>query len=154
MVAIQYSYIGLMNIIAVTVQQPTQVTSCCNLLLLVRRLSFSSRSARTSFSQVQRVFIVEHCLSSRSYLNCQNSFRDTFSDPSVPNKPAECRLANRFWSLQKSFIGLHKIRNVVNACIAEPVGVSQTLVKMLFLCLLSSTFLFFFYKKMCQEWVL
>jgi hypothetical protein len=59
----------------VTIQEPTHVTSCCNLLAPFRQLSFNSRSARTSFSQVQRVFIVEHCLASRSYLTCQNEFR-------------------------------------------------------------------------------
>jgi hypothetical protein len=37
----------------VTIQEPMQVTSCCNL---------------------QRVFIAEHYLASRSYLTCQNEF--------------------------------------------------------------------------------
>jgi hypothetical protein len=64
----------------VTIREPTQVTSCCNLLAPVRQLSFNSRSARIYFSHVQRVFIVEHYLVSRSYLSYQNEFRDTFPD--------------------------------------------------------------------------
>jgi hypothetical protein len=93
---------------AVTIQKPTQVTSCCNLLAPVRQLSFNSRSARMSFSQVQRVFIVERYLASRSYLTCQNEFRDTFSDSPVPNKSTISRLVNRFLSLQKHFTRLHQ----------------------------------------------
>jgi hypothetical protein len=80
----------------VTIQESMQVTTCCNLLAPVRRLSFNSRSSRMSFSQVQRVFIVELCLASRSYLTCQNEFRDTFSDSPVPNKSTVSRLVNRF----------------------------------------------------------
>jgi hypothetical protein len=49
-----------------------------------------------SFSQVQRVFIVEHYLASRSYLTCQNGFWDTFPDSPVPNKSTVSRLVNRF----------------------------------------------------------
>jgi hypothetical protein len=47
-----------------------------------------------SFSQVQRVFIVEHYLASRSYLTLQNEFRDTFPDSPVQNKPTISRLVN------------------------------------------------------------
>jgi hypothetical protein len=79
----------------VTIQEPTQVTSC-NLLAPVRQLSSNSRSARMSFSQVQWVFIVEHYLASRSYKTCQNEFRDTFPDSPVPNKSTVSRLVNRF----------------------------------------------------------
>jgi transposase len=49
-----------------------------------------------SFSQVQRVFIVKHHLASRSYLACQNEFRDTFPDSPVPNKSTISCLVNRF----------------------------------------------------------
>jgi Fe2+ or Zn2+ uptake regulation protein len=42
------------------------------------------------------VFIVEHCLASRSYLTYQNEFRDTFTDCPVPNKSTIPRLVNRF----------------------------------------------------------
>jgi hypothetical protein len=73
-----------------------KVTSCCNLLLPVCQLSFNSWSAKMSFSQVQRVFIVEHYLTSRSYLTCQNEFRDTFSDSSVPNILTVSHLVNCF----------------------------------------------------------
>jgi hypothetical protein len=62
--------------------------------------------ARMYFSQVQRVFIVENYLACRSYITCQNEFRDTFPDSPVPNK-AISRLLNRFRSLQKIFAGLH-----------------------------------------------
>jgi hypothetical protein len=80
----------------VTIQAPTQVTSCCNLLAPIRQLSSKSRNARMSFSQEQRVFIVEHHLASRSYLTCQNEFRDAFPDSPVPNKSTISRLVNRF----------------------------------------------------------
>jgi hypothetical protein len=54
MVEIQYNLIGLINThIAVTIQEPTYVTSCYNLLAPVGQLSSNSRSARMSFSQVQ-----------------------------------------------------------------------------------------------------
>jgi hypothetical protein len=49
-----------------------------------------------SFSQVQRVFIVEHYLASRSYLTCKNEFKDAFPDSPVPNKSTVSRLVNRF----------------------------------------------------------
>jgi hypothetical protein len=75
----------------VTIQEPVQVTSCCN-LALVCQLSLNSRSARMSFSRVQRVFIVEHYLASRSYVTCQNEF----SDPPVLNRSTICRLVKRF----------------------------------------------------------
>jgi transposase len=42
------------------------------------------------------VFIVEHYLASRSYLTCQNEFRDTFPDSPVPNRSTVSRLVNRF----------------------------------------------------------
>jgi hypothetical protein len=80
----------------VTIQEPTQVTSCCNLFGPVCQLSSNSRIAKMSFSQVQRVFIVEHYLASRSYLTCHSEFRDTFPDSPVPNKSTISRLVNRF----------------------------------------------------------
>jgi hypothetical protein len=49
-----------------------------------------------SFPQVQRVFIVEHCLASRSYLTCLNVFRNTFFDSLVSNNSTVSRLVNRF----------------------------------------------------------
>jgi hypothetical protein len=49
-----------------------------------------------SFSQVQRVFIFEHYLASRSYLTCQNQFRDTFPDSPAPDKSTVSRQVNRF----------------------------------------------------------
>jgi hypothetical protein len=69
---------------------------------------FNSRSARMSFSQVQRVFIVQHYLASRSYLTCQNEFRDTFLVSPVPNRSTVSRLVNRFRSLQKHFTELYQ----------------------------------------------
>jgi transposase len=49
-----------------------------------------------SFSQVQRVFVVEHYLASRSYSTSQNEFSETFPDSPVPNKSTISRLVNRF----------------------------------------------------------
>jgi hypothetical protein len=74
-----------------------------------------------SFSQEQRVFIVEHYLASRSYLTCQNEFRDTFPDSPVPNKSIVSRLVNRFrdtGSVQKLFTGLHQI-DEKNGCMCQ-----------------------------------
>jgi hypothetical protein len=80
----------------VTTQEQTQVTWCCNLLAPVRQLSSNSRSGRMVSSQVQRVFIVEHHLASRSYSTRQNEFRDTFPDSPAPNKSTLSRLVNHF----------------------------------------------------------
>jgi hypothetical protein len=97
MVAIQYNSTGLINTqYRCDYTGAHAVMSCCNLLSSVRKLSSNSRSTRLSFSQVQRVFIVEHYLASRSYLTCQNEFRDTFPDFPVPNKSTISRLVNRF----------------------------------------------------------
>jgi hypothetical protein len=92
----------------VTVQQPTQVTSCCNLLAPVRRLSSNSRSARMSFWKARRVSIVEQCLPSCSYQTCQNEFMDIFHNSLVPKKSKVSRLVNRFLSLQKFFTEMHR----------------------------------------------
>jgi hypothetical protein len=60
------------------------------------------------FSQVQRVFIIEHYLASRSYLTCQKEFRDTFPDSPVPNKSTISRLVNRFCHYRYSSPGCIK----------------------------------------------
>jgi hypothetical protein len=81
-----------------------------------------------SLSQVQRVFIEEHYLASRSYLTCQNEFRDTFPDSLVPNKSTVSRLVNRFrdtGSLHR--VALH-MRKSANASIAERGGHFQHLI--------------------------
>jgi transposase len=51
---------------------------------------------RFFFSQDQRVFILEHYLSTRSYAECQNAFRNYFPDSLVPNKSTIQRLVERF----------------------------------------------------------
>jgi hypothetical protein len=91
-----------------TIPEPTQVTSCCNLLAPVRQLSFNSRNARMSFSQAQRVFIVEHYLASRSYVTCQNEFRDTFLDSPVPSKSTVSCLVKRLRHCRNSSPGCIK----------------------------------------------
>jgi hypothetical protein len=48
------------------------------------------------YSQDQRVFILEHYFSSRSYAECQNAFRNSFPDSVVPNKSTIQRLVERF----------------------------------------------------------
>jgi hypothetical protein len=48
------------------------------------------------FSQDQRVFILEHYFSTRSYAECQNAFRNYFPDTLVPNKSTIQRLVERF----------------------------------------------------------
>jgi hypothetical protein len=50
----------------------------------IRHLSSDNGTERMSFSQRQRVFIVEHNLANLSHLNCQNYFMDTLSDYPVP----------------------------------------------------------------------
>jgi transposase len=79
----------------VTIQEPTQVTSCCN-LLASPSVVFQQSKSKMSFSQVQRLFIIEHYLASRSYFTCQNEFRDTFPDSPLSNKSTIYRLVNRF----------------------------------------------------------
>jgi hypothetical protein len=68
----------------------------CSRQSVIFQLSFNSRSARMSFSQVQQIFVVEHYLASRSYLTCQNKFRDKFPDSPVPNNSTISRIVNRF----------------------------------------------------------
>jgi transposase len=48
------------------------------------------------FSQDQRVFILEHYFSTRSYAECQNAFRNSFPDSVLPNKSTVQRLVERF----------------------------------------------------------
>jgi transposase len=48
------------------------------------------------FSQDQRIFILEHYFSTRSYAECQNAFRNSFPDSVVPNKSSIQRLVERF----------------------------------------------------------
>jgi hypothetical protein len=48
------------------------------------------------FSQDQRVFILEHYSSTRSYGECQNAFRHFFPDSVVPNKSTIQRLVECF----------------------------------------------------------
>jgi transposase len=48
------------------------------------------------FSQDQRVFILEHYFSTRSYAECQNAFRNSFPDSVMPNKSTIQRLVERF----------------------------------------------------------
>jgi hypothetical protein len=103
----------------VTIQVPTQVTAFCNLLTPVRQFSSNSWSARMSFSQVQQVFIVEHCLASCSYLTCQDVFRDTFPDSPMPNKSTISRLANHFCDTGTLHRVASNMRKRVNACITE-----------------------------------
>jgi hypothetical protein len=102
--------------------------SCCNLPAPVRQLSSNSRSARMAFSQVQRVFIVEHYLASRSHLTCQNEFRDIFSDSPVPNKSTISRLVNRFRGTGTLHRVASNMRKRVNAYIAERGGHFQHLI--------------------------
>jgi hypothetical protein len=117
----------------VTIQEPTQVTSCCNLLASVRQFSFNRRSTRMSFSQVQWVFIVEHYLASHSYLTCQNEFRDTFPDSPVPNKSTISPLVNRFRDTGTLQRVASNMRKRVNACIAERGGQFQHFIQHCFL---------------------
>jgi hypothetical protein len=47
------------------------------------------------------VFLVENYVSFRSYFTCQNEFRGTFPDVSVPKKSTVFRLVNRFLTSYK-----------------------------------------------------
>lgn len=48
-------------------------------------------------SQMQRVFIVEHNLASRTYSTSQNEFMDTVKDSHMPNKSTVSRLGSHFY---------------------------------------------------------
>jgi hypothetical protein len=115
MVAFQYSSIGFIN---KSPRGSRHVVTCS-------RQSVSclhSRSTRMSFLQVQRVFIVEHYLASRSYLACQNEFMDTFPDSPVPNKSTMSRLVNRFCDTGTLHWVASNMRKRVNACIVKHGG--------------------------------
>jgi hypothetical protein len=116
----------------VTIHDPTQVTSCCNLLAPVRQLSSNSRSPRMSFSQVEHVFIVEHYLASRSYLTCQNEFRDTFPDSPVPNIDNISSREPFPWHRNSSRVASN-MRKRVDASIAERGGHFQHFIQHCFL---------------------
>jgi transposase len=48
------------------------------------------------FPHYQRVFILEHYLSTRSYAECQNAFKNSFPDSAVTSKSTIQRLVERF----------------------------------------------------------
>jgi hypothetical protein len=54
------------------------------------------------FWQDQRVFILEHYFSTRSYAECQNAFRNSFPDSVVLNKSTIQRLVERFREKRRS----------------------------------------------------
>jgi hypothetical protein len=119
MVAIQYNSIELLtHNIGVTIQEPTQVTSCCITCSRQSVSCLSTVEVEQSSSQVQRVFIAEHYLASRSYFICQNKFTHAFPDSPVPNKSTISRLVNRFLHCRNSSGG----KEWVNACITERGG--------------------------------
>jgi hypothetical protein len=118
-------------------QASTQVTSCYNLLTSVRQLPFNSRSARMSVSQVQRVFIVKHCLLSRSYLTCQNEFRDTFPILLCQTNRQYLVWRTVFVTAETLYRVASNIRKRVIACIAECGGHFKHLIQH---CLLFSDF--------------
>jgi hypothetical protein len=72
-----------------------------------------------SFSHVQKAFIVEHYLASRSYLFGKNEF----SYPLVPNISTIFRLVDRFLDARgaqdRNSSVASNMRKRVNACIAE-----------------------------------
>jgi hypothetical protein len=111
----------------VTIQEPIQVTLCCNLLAPVCQLSSNSWSARMSFSQVQRVFIVEHYLASRFYLTCQNELKDTFPDSPVPNKLTISSVHLKCQCRNFSLGCISNMRKRLNACFAKHHGHFQHL---------------------------
>jgi hypothetical protein len=123
--SIQYSSIGLVNTISLWLYKSPRRSR--HLLSPVCQLPFNSRSARMSFSHVQRVFIVEHYLASRSYLTCQSVFRDTFPDSPVPNKPTMSCLVNRSRDTQTLHRAASNMRKIVNSRITERGGHFQHL---------------------------
>jgi hypothetical protein len=116
--SVHFSWINKHNF-AVVVREATQG----HVLLYHARASpsvvFNSRSARMYFSHVQRVFIVEHCLASRSLLTCQNEFRDTFSYPPVPKRLAihsrDAGILHRIASNMKKE-WMHATPNALDVC--------------------------------------
>jgi hypothetical protein len=89
------------------------------------QLSSNNRSARMSFSQVQRMFIVERYLVSRSCLNYHNEFRDTFPDFPVPNKSTISLLVKRFRDTRTLYRVVSNVRKRVNASL-NAVDISNT----------------------------
>jgi hypothetical protein len=98
---------------AVTTQQPTQVTSSCN-LSPVRQVS-SVRRKDDFFTSATSV----RCRTLPGILlTCQNEFRDIFPYSSVPTKSTISCLVNRFQAIQQT---LHWVASnmtkEVNACV-------------------------------------
>jgi hypothetical protein len=80
--------------------------------------TFQQAKWKDIFFTMQGAFIVEHCLASRSYLNCQNEFRGTFPDSLLLNKSTVSRLVNNFRDTGCA----SSMRKEANACIAERGG--------------------------------
>jgi hypothetical protein len=99
----------------VTIQDPTQVTLCWNLLIV-------SCLSTVEVQSLSEVLIVEHYLASRSYLTCQNEFRDTFPASFVPNKSTVSCLVNRFRDAGTLHRAASNMRKRVNACITQRGG--------------------------------
>jgi hypothetical protein len=93
--SVQFDWINK-DSIALTIQEPTQVTSCCDPLAPIRQLSFNSRSARMSFFTSATSVHFRILAGNSLLLDYQNDLRDTFSDSPVPNKSTVSRLVNRF----------------------------------------------------------
>jgi hypothetical protein len=118
----------------VNLQDPTQVSSGHVVNCSCQSVScFLTVKCKMSFSQVQRLFTVEHYPVSRSYATCHSEFRDTFPDSPVLNKSTIVRLVNGFrnaGSVQD--INRSNMRQIV-ICIAECGGHFQHLMKHRFL---------------------
>jgi hypothetical protein len=115
-VTFQYNSIGLIN--TISLWQYKNPRRSCHVVTCSRQsvnLPFISRGARLYFSQVRRVFTVEHCLERRSYLTCHSEFRDTFVDSPVPKERTVARLMNHF----RDTLNMSKR---VDACNAERGG--------------------------------
>jgi hypothetical protein len=62
---------------------------------------------------------------SRSYLTCQNEFRDTFPDSPVPKKSTITRLVNRFRDTETLHPVVSNTRKIVNPSL-NAVDISNT----------------------------
>jgi hypothetical protein len=149
-VAIQFYSIGFLTYsIAVTIQEPTQVTLCCNLLSPVGQLSSNSRSARMSFSQAQRVFIVEHLPGISFLLN----FARMSLGIKFPN--LLCQTNQQYWAVHFK----RHCRNSSPSCIKHE-DWSECMQRWTLwtfptrnIILFFIFYLLYFFWQMCREWV-
>jgi hypothetical protein len=135
----------------VTIQLPTQVTSCCNLLAPV--VFKQSKCKDVFFTSTTSVHCHTLPVILLFNLTCQNYFRDTFADSPVPNKSTVTCLMNCFHHCRNSLLGCIKHEEKHEYMYRWMWWIFPTLNITLFFVFWFQCNLFFYKQNMCQEWV-